>query len=201
MRLGNNCHDCHPLAWRPFAFFWRMPQLPSWENLFPLPNLGKASVFVHNDNCVLTVERHVTMVNTNIVYTMNVEHMKQRFLMGRVFGKPESTEGCDVNALDANWFMAYKVFTDEPNMLLEGFNDPNLILVDLDYDLIICFPQPPKVGTNGAHFKVGPEDSECTVSWVLRKRRRENDGDGEDENEGEGEGTGLGLGGGHGLGV
>ncbi|RXH88103.1 hypothetical protein DVH24_042174 [Malus domestica] len=97
--------------------------------------------------------------------------------------------------------MAYKVFADEPNMLLEGFNDPNLILVDLDNDLIICFPQPPRVVTDGAHFKVGLEDSESTVSWVLRKRRKENDGDGEDENEGEGEGTSLGLGGGHGLGV
>ncbi|KAB2632644.1 hypothetical protein D8674_028891 [Pyrus ussuriensis x Pyrus communis] len=67
-------------------------QLPFWANPFPFPNLGEAPVVVHNDKCVFIVERGVTMVDTNVVFTANVKYMKRLVLMGKVFGKPESAE-------------------------------------------------------------------------------------------------------------
>ncbi|KAB2610951.1 hypothetical protein D8674_018983 [Pyrus ussuriensis x Pyrus communis] len=107
---------------------------------------------------------------------------------------------CDVKTLDASWFMVNKVSADKPNMLSKGFNDQNLTLADLDKNLIICFPQPPRAITYGAHSRGGPKVSEKTVSWDPRKRRRENEGDSEGESEGEVEGAGPGARGGDSLG-
>ncbi|CAN6725344.1 unnamed protein product [Malus baccata var. baccata] len=59
--------------------------------------------------------------------------------------------GYDINKLD-------------PNMLLEDLNDPNLTLGNLDNDLIVYFPQPPRAVTDGAHFGVSAKDSKRIVS-------------------------------------
>ncbi|TQE10656.1 hypothetical protein C1H46_003769 [Malus baccata] len=103
--------------------------------------------------------------------------------------------------LDASWFMVNKVFGDEPNLMSEGFNDSNLTLGDLDNDLIVCFPQPPRAVTYSGHSRVCPDHSKMTVSWSSRKRRRKNKGDSEDESGSEGEGAGLGASGVDGLGA
>ncbi|KAB2629528.1 hypothetical protein D8674_034323 [Pyrus ussuriensis x Pyrus communis] len=101
---------------------------------------------------------------------------------------------CDVNVLDANWFMVNKVFIDGLNMLLEDFTDPNLTLGDLDDDLIVCFPQLQIAITDSAHSGVGVDDSKMTISWAPRIRIRENEGDIEDESEGKGAAAGSGDG-------
>ncbi|KAB2606546.1 hypothetical protein D8674_006263 [Pyrus ussuriensis x Pyrus communis] len=72
-----------------------------------------------------------------------------------------------------------------------GFHYSNFTLGDLDNYLIVCFPQPPKAVTDGAHFGVGADDSKRNVSWALRKRRIENERDSEDESAGTGDGVGA----------
>ncbi|KAB2597317.1 hypothetical protein D8674_000237 [Pyrus ussuriensis x Pyrus communis] len=88
--------------------------------------------------------------------------------------------------------MVNKVFGNEPNMLPEDFNDLNLTLGDLDNDLIICFPQPPRVS-----LKV------YTLGWVqmTRKKKKKTKGDNEDEREGEDKAAGPGACAGDGLGA
>ncbi|RXI09397.1 hypothetical protein DVH24_034014 [Malus domestica] len=63
-----------------------MLKLHSWANPFPLPNSGEGLVVIRNDNCMFKFERGVIVVDTDVVSTANVEHIK------RLCTKPKSAE-------------------------------------------------------------------------------------------------------------
>ncbi|RXH78747.1 hypothetical protein DVH24_002265 [Malus domestica] len=96
----------------------------------------------------------------------------------------------DINKLD--------VFGDKPNMLLEDFNDPKLTLGNLDNDLIVYFPQPPRAVPDGAHFGVSAKDSKRTLQEKEEKRMKVTM---KMKSEGEGKAIGPSVGVGDGLGA
>ncbi|KAB2623744.1 hypothetical protein D8674_037605 [Pyrus ussuriensis x Pyrus communis] len=69
----------------------------------------------------------------------------------------------------------------------QGFRRSEPTLCNLDNNLIVYFGQPPRAVIDGAHFRMGADDSERTISWASRKRRREHEGDSENDSEGKGE--------------
>lgn len=62
--------------------------ISSWENPFLVPQPGHDPVVVEKAMITFTVERGVTRLNTHLFFSINVEHMLSRVLMGKMFGQP-----------------------------------------------------------------------------------------------------------------
>ncbi|KAB2625999.1 hypothetical protein D8674_017659 [Pyrus ussuriensis x Pyrus communis] len=117
-----------------------MLKLPIWANLFPLPNHEKAPIVVQSDNYKFIMERGVTRVDINIISTINVEHMKTRLLMGKMFEKPKKGKVIH-RELALSW------------------------TEDMEDDLIFCFTQSRIIKGDGARdeSKVRLEDDDMTL--------------------------------------
>lgn len=76
-----------------------MLKLPPWAKLFPLPNRKEPPIVFQSDNYKFTIERGVTRVDINIISTINVEHMKTRLLMGKMFEIPKKGKVITGNSL------------------------------------------------------------------------------------------------------
>lgn len=63
------------------------PLLPSWVNRFASPQPGQPPVVVEGVRGTFTLENGVTRVSTSLFSNLNVKHMENKVLMGKLVGK------------------------------------------------------------------------------------------------------------------
>ncbi|KAM1369816.1 hypothetical protein COP2_041463 [Malus domestica] len=61
--------------------------LPSWMNKFASPQPSQPSVVVEGSRGSFTLESGVTRVFSTLFFNLNVDHMENRVLMGKLVGK------------------------------------------------------------------------------------------------------------------
>ncbi|KAB2635774.1 hypothetical protein D8674_026308 [Pyrus ussuriensis x Pyrus communis] len=63
------------------------PLLPSWVSRFDSPQPGQPPVVVEDARGTFTLDSGVTRVSTSLFLNLNVEHMENRVLIGKLVGK------------------------------------------------------------------------------------------------------------------